>query len=394
MSMWFSGTAVMPQLASLWHAGYDVTAWLTLSVQLGFVIGALVSSVFTLPDVFHAPRFIAFCMVLGAVSNAGFAFAADRNIAVALLMRFLTGAALAGVYPPGMKVLAGWFREGRGSALGWMVGALAFGSAMPHAVNAFGAIHSDNWRYVVLFCSGQSLIAAVLVMMFIHDGPYASPSQPFDLTQATQVFRNRTVRLANFGYFGHMWELYSLWSWAAVLLTAATTKTGAMAGATMTTQELRLAAFTVIASGLIGCVWAGQVSDRASHDDANARIAQRAKVTIWSMGVSGACCLLMALAFGHIYIVLLVSLVWGIAVVADSAQFSAIVSEASDPRYVGTALTVQTALGFLLTVISIRFTAWLAGQYGWNWAAASLAIGPILGIWAMSGIAKKNPEPL
>ena len=386
MSMWFSGTAVMPQLASLWHAGYDVTAWLTLAVQLGFVTGALVSSVFTLPDVFHAPRFIAFCMVLGAVCNAGFAFAADKNIALALFLRCLTGAALAGVYPPGMKVLAGWFREGRGSALGWMVGALAFGSAMPHAVNAFGAIHSDNWRNVVLFCSGQALVAAFLVWMFVHDGPFAAPSQPFDLSQATQVFRNRTVRLANFGYFGHMWELYSLWSWAAVLLAAAT----AGGSAPMPPTALRMAAFTVIASGFIGCVWAGRVSDQASHEDANARIAQRAKVTIWSMAVSGTCCLLMALAFGRTLLVLLISLVWGIAVVADSAQFSAIVSEASDARYVGTALTLQTALGFLLTVISIRFTSWFAAHYGWNWAAASLAIGPVLGVWAMLGLGRKS----
>src|SRR3954471_15374545 len=196
MSLWFAGTAVIPQLSAIWQAGLGVSAWITLAVQLGFVTGALLLATFNVADVFHAPRVLAISALAGALLNAGFAFTADRNIALAIFLRFLTGAALAGTYPTGMKILAGWFRQGRGLALGIMVGALALGSASPHAVNAFGGM---RWQSVVLASSVMAVVAACIAAFGVREGPYAAPQPPFDFHKIGDTFRDRKLRLANFG---------------------------------------------------------------------------------------------------------------------------------------------------------------------------------------------------
>jgi MFS family permease len=385
MSLWFAGTAVLPKLAQIWHTGIGVSAWLTLAVQLGFVSGALLMATFNVADVLHAPRVVAISAVAGALFNAAFALVADQHIFAAVALRFLTGAALAGVYPTGMKILSGWFRRGRGTALGILVGALAIGSALPHGVNALGGVSEGNWRLVVLSSSALAIIGATLVALFVHDGPYAAPSPPFDISQVTEIlsFRNRRLGLANLGYLGHMWELYSMWGWIALLLTQSALMSNSQI------VNVKALSFAAIAIGAVGCWWAGRVSDRivpnsiAVTSDHDARVRQRARVTIIAMAVSGACCLLTAALFNYFYAVVAIAMVWGISVVADSAQFSAVISEVADPQYMGTALTLQTAMGFLLTVISIRLTAAIGEHFGWQWAAASLAVGPALGIWAM-----------
>jgi len=371
MSPWFSATVVLPQLEKLWQAGIGLSAWLTMAVQLGFVVGGLVSALFNLPDRFSAPRLFAISSVLAAVVNAFFAAVAEEHQLAALVMRFLTGAFLAGVYPPGMKILAGWFRDGRGTALGILVGALTVGKALPYSVAAAGDL---PWRVIVLSSSGLAVLGAALVALGVKEGPYAAPQPPLDLHQIGAVFRNRGSRLANFGYFGHMWELYSMWGWIALLL-------GASAGGPG--PGVALASFLSIAVGAVGCLWAGWAADAGEAPSPEARVARRARVTIVAMGVSGACCLLAAVFFQHFWLLVIICLVWGAAVVADSAQFSTIVSEVSDRRYVGTALTVQTAIGFLLTVVSLRVVGAIGVTYGWNWAAASMALGPALGILAM-----------
>jgi len=379
MSVWFAGTAVLPQLMKAWGAELGLASWLTLAVQLGFVTGALLSAIFNLADVFHAPRLVVLSMIAAAAANAAFALTATQSIPAAILFRFLTGVFLAGVYPPAMKILAGWFRQGRGLALGILIGALGIGSAIPHGLSALGTITADNWKYVVLACSAQAVFGAVMVAAFVHDGPFAAPLARFDIRQVTEIFRNRRLALANFGYFGHMWELYSWWAWIAVVFS----QSARMAESLRSPAFIEMVSFFAMAMGGIGCTWAGAYSDRASVEDAAARIWQRYKTTIIAMAVSGSSALLTALFFHNFYAVLVLALFWGISISADSAQFSAIVSEVSDPSYVGTALTLQTALGFLLTVISIRITAYIGQHSGWRWAAASLAIGPALGIIAM-----------
>lgn len=379
MSLWFTGTAVLPQVTPLWHAGLSLTSWLTIAVQIGFAVGALSFALFNVPDVFSPITVLVVSSIAAAGVNAAFAREAQNPLS-AILLRGATGFFLAGVYPTGMKIIAGWFQRGRGLALGIMIGALSVGSAVPHGVNSVAAI---PWRGVVLASSVFALLAAAVVALGVREGPFAMPQSRLDLSQIGEIVRNRRLRLANLGYLGHMWELYAMWGWIAVVFAAA---------AHWPRMEYEASAAGVIAIGAVGCVWAGVVSDRLQHASELDRIAQRAKVTIIAMTVSALCCALAALVFDFPPVLLIVALIWGIAVIADSAQFSAIISEVAEKRYMGTALTMQTALGFLLTAFSIRATAALAAHYGWRWGLASMAIGPVLGICAMRGLMRTSPN--
>ena len=364
MGLWFGVSAVGPQIAAEWRLDATETSWLTLAVQLGFVAGTLLSATLNLPDVIRARHLFAICALLAAAANALLAWAAD-GIAAAVVLRFLTGLFLAGVYPPGMKIIASWFRSGRGLALGVLVGALTLGKASPYLVNALG---SENWRTNTVLASLVALLSPLIVLLFVGDGPYALPNQPFDPSQIVRVFTNRGVRLANFGYFGHMWELYAMWTWAPVLLRASIRESGDPA------WLAEAASFAVIGAGAAGCVAAGFVADRVG----------RPVVASAAMAVSGACCLTIGLLFGKSPVALIaLAAVWGASVVADSAQFSACVTEYSDPRYLGTALTMQTCIGFLITTLSIGALPLAVEHLGWTWAFAVLAPGPLLGIVAM-----------
>jgi MFS family permease len=377
MSLWFTGTAVIPQITTLWHSGLALTSWLTIAVQIGFAAGAITFALFNIPDVFSPIKVLVVSAVAAAAANALFAFVA-ANPLPAILLRGATGFFLAGVYPVGMKIIAGWFQRGRGLALGIMIGALTVGSAVPHAVNSLGRV---PWQGVVLLGSGQALLGALIVAIAVREGPFAMPPSRFDPAQILEIVRNRPLRLANLGYLGHMWELYSMWGWIAVIFSVS-------AGWSRSMFEAMAA--LAIAIGAVGCIWAGAASDRLQDQSAGIRVAQRARVTIIAMAISAACCVLAALALHRPAILIPLSLVWGIAVIADSAQFSTIISEVSDKNYVGTALTSQVALGFLLTAAVIRLMAAIADHYGWSWALASMALGPVLGIWAMSGLLSRR----
>ncbi|HEV3470676.1 MAG TPA: MFS transporter [Pyrinomonadaceae bacterium] len=364
MSLWFSASAVVPALRAEWRLTEGEAGWLTTAVQLGFVAGTLLSALLNLPDVLSARKLFTLCAVAGAATNACFGLLAE-SFAVGVLLRFLVGFFLAGVYPPGMKVMATWFRRGRGTALGVLVGALTLGKAAPYLFNAVG---SADWRVNVLAASASAVAGGLVVLLFVGDGPHATAAAKFDIRQVARVFSNRGVRLANFGYFGHMWELYAMWTWAPVMIRASLAERGAPA------SLAEAAVFLVIGAGAAGCVAAGLWADRAG----------RTAVTSVAMCVSGACCVLVGFLYGaHPALLLGVAALWGASVVADSAQFSTCVTELGDPRYMGTALTVQTCCGFLLTTASIHLVPVLAEAVGWRYAFAALAPGPLLGTLAM-----------
>ena len=376
MAPWFSASAVAPTLAREWHLSPSGTAWLTISVQLGFVAGALVSAILTLADRWSARRLVVVSAAFAAIATLAVAFAPGPRIGMAC--RLLTGAALAGVYPPGMKMVAGWFREGRGLAIGTLVGALTLGSAAPHLVR--WAAPPDAWRVVLVIAAIGALVGGLLVLVVPNDGPYAAPSPPFSWSAAPRLLKDRAVALANLGYLGHMWELYAMWTWIAVFVTESErVRLGAEADVT---ARAALVTFAVVGIGALGCWLGGKYADRWG----------RTLVTSAAMLVSATCAVAVGLFFGSPLALLVpVLLVWGISVVADSAQFSAAVSELAPPDYVGTALTLQTSLGFLLTCATIYLLPAVAAKIGWRWSMSVLAIGPALGVWAMLAL-RRRPE--
>ncbi|MBW3660806.1 MAG: MFS transporter [Gemmatimonadetes bacterium] len=373
MTPWFSASAVLPRLVEIWDLSPSQGAWLTIAVQLGFVAGALASALLTLADVIPPRRLFLLGCLGAAAANALLLVAGGATTAIPL--RFATGAFLAAVYPPAMKSMATWFRAGRGTAIGVLVGALTIGSATPHLVNGLGG---EDWRVVVVTTSILTLLGGVVAEVAGSEGPFPFPRARFDPRMAGRVMADRGVRLASFGYFGHMWELYAMWSWFLVF-----------SGDVLAFHEVAdagrraaFATFAVIAVGAGGCWLGGRWGDRWG----------RTRTTILAMSVSGACALTIgAMVSFPPLLVLAIGLVWGVSVVADSAQFSTAVTEVADQRYVGTALTLQTAIGFTLTVATIWLVPLVRETVGWWGAFAILAPGPALGVLAMERL-RRSPE--
>jgi MFS family permease len=307
-------------------------------------------------------------MIVSSLGAAGvnlILLAAD-DASLAIPLRFLTGAFLAGLYPPALKLMATWFTKGRGTALGVMVGALTVGSALPHLVNALGGL---EWEVVVVVTSIATAAGALIVWVLVREGPFPFPRAVFDVRQARLVFTDRRIRLTSLGYFGHMWELYAMWAWFVVFFRSSLAERGSVDGA-----GAAAATFAVIGIGGLGCYAGGVLGDRWG----------RARLNLWSLAVSGTCAALAGLTFGGPpWLVLLVALVWGFAIVADSAQYSTLVTEHADQRYVGTALTLQLAAGFLLTVVTIWLIPWFEEATSWRFAFLLLVPGPLVGIVAM-----------
>jgi MFS family permease len=368
MSLWFAGSAVAAQFARQWSLTPGETGWLTTIVQLGFVCGTAVAALLNLADVIPSRVFFSIAALLGAAANAGVVVSA--SYATALVLRFFTGFALAGVYPPAMKMASTWFRARRGLAIGTVVGALTVGKATPYLVHA---LPNAGPAAVVLTASGCATVAALLIALFYRDGPYPFPPRPFSWRLVGDVFERRRWRLATGGYLGHMFELYSFWTWIPVFIGASVAAEGVPAGA-HTSALVSLVAFGTIAIGGIGCVWGGLAADARGRE----------RLVMLAMALSGSCALLIPFAYGRtLWVLGPLAWAWGFFVIADSAQFSALVTEAVEPHAVGTALTVQTSLGFLLTMVSIQLIPPLVAAVGWRWAFPILALGPVCGIAAI-----------
>ncbi len=357
LATWFAATAAVPA----WIAGGRITAaeaaWLTASVQLGFVLGTLAFAVFAVPDRLPSRLLFAACAADAAIATLLLVLVPPAGW-LALLLRGIAGAAMAGVYPVGMKLAAGWARGDLGLLIGLLVGALTLGSAAPHLVPAL--LGRPDPARVFLAAGILALVGAALILLF-REGPLVALRPPFRPGQMALAWREPHLRLANAAYLGHMWELYAMWAWIGLYLGEAGLGGGALV-------------FAVIAAGGLGSVAAGWLADRFD----------RARVTAAIMLASGAAAMLVVPAtHAAAGLGIAVALVWGLTIVADSAQFSASVVRFAPPEYVGTMLTVQTCAGFLLTVGTIRLTAWMVPQFGWGGAFAVLGLGPWLGAVAM-----------
>jgi MFS family permease len=374
LSVWFSASAVVPALRTEWAASAGAAVWLTASVQLGFVTGAILSTGLNLPDRLQPNLLMAGSAAAAAGCTALFGLVAD-GLGQGVPLRFATGICLAGVYPVGMKLTASWSDPTRrGRAFGVLIGALTLGSALPHLIDGLGEL---PWRTVMLAAAGCGAVGAVIAVALVRSGPYlAGPAPPPHPRYVLTMFAERAPRLVNLGYFGHMWELYALWTWLPSFLLAGASGSAALPGSGSAPKSgVGLLTFVSIGlAGVVGCLLGGWAADRFG----------RSRAAETALAVSGGCCLLSPLFFGAGAGPLLAfSVIWGAAVIADSGVFSTALSEVADRRYVGTALTAQTAIGFALTVVTISLVPVLADAVGWRWAFWLLVPGPVIGAIAM-----------
>lgn len=367
MSVWFAANAVAPQLAQRWALSPTEAGWLSTVVQLGFVLGTALAALLNLADTLPSRWYFAGAATAAAAVNAALLLAPDYRWALA--SRLLTGVCLAGVYPPAMKMTATWFLERRGLAIGVVVGALTIGKATPYLVHA---LPGAGVTPVVLCASVAAVVAALLVGTSYRDGPAPFPRRPFTFALIGVVLRDRQYRQVLGGYCGHMLELYACWIWLPAFLAASALARGESAASS--DGWVSMLSFIVIAAGAVGCVLGGVLSDRVGA----------VRLVVSAMLVSGLCALLTPFAFGAPALLLVpLLLVWSVAVIADSAQFSTLVTRVVAPHAIGTALTLQISIGFLVTTITIQLVPLIVNVIGWRYAFPVLALGPALGIAAI-----------
>jgi MFS family permease len=363
-SLWFAGNAIVPELQRDWGLADQSIAYITSAVQLGFISGTLIFAFLAIADRFSPRRVFFCCSVTGAVANSALLFVVE-GLPTLLVLRFITGFFLAGIYPVGMKIAAGWYEKGLGRALGYLVGALVLGTAFPHLIRGLGS--ELPWQYVIVGVSALAIMGGALMLLLVPDGPHLPTGSKFDPRSLVIIFRSRAFRASAFGYFGHMWELYALWAFIPVWIMAYAENTSAV-------LSIPLWSFLVIAVGFLGCVIGGVVSQKAGS----------ARVAATQLFISGICCALSPFFFNAglpLFMAFLV--VWGISVIGDSPQFSALNAENAPREYVGSALTIVNSIGFLITVFSIQLISFLLPLIGPQYIFLLLLPGPLIGLWAL-----------
>jgi MFS family permease len=351
----------MGDLQQAWGIGSAALGYMTASVQFGFIFGTFLFAFFAVSDR-YSPRIIfSLCSVLGALANLGICLGAD-GLPSLMMLRFITGFFLAGVYPVGMKIAAGWYEKGLGRALGFLVGALVVGTAFPHLLKSIG--RSVAWESVIVAISIISSAGGLLMFWLVPDGPYLFKGAQFSGRAFFAIFRSKNLRAAAFGYFGHMWELYTLWAFVPLYL-------GKYLAKNTVTAHVSFWAFCVIAAGLLGCVGGGLMSKKMGS----------AKVAFIQLAASGGCCLVSVFMYQAALTVFLCFLIfWGIVVAGDSPQFSALTARTAPQESVGSALTIVNCIGFSITIISIHLVNYLADFVSANYILLFLLPGPLFGL--------------
>jgi predicted MFS family arabinose efflux permease len=372
-ALWFAGNAVVADLQIELGLGPEAVGWMTSAVQLGFIAGTLISAVLAISDRFSPRLIFLFSCLLGAAFNL--CILATNSVTMLLGLRFLTGVTLAGIYPVGMKIAAGWYREGLGKAIGFLVGALVVGTALPHLVRALGG--SAPWQVVMASISGVAVLGGVMLALWVPDGPYLNQTAKLEGNAVRSVFSVPKFRASAFGYFGHMWELYTLWTFVPILLARFAMERG-LAGV-----DLPLWSFLIIGIGGVGCAVGGLLSKKFGS----------AKVAAVQLFASGLCCLALPLIFTTSLPVFLAFLLfWGIVVVGDSPQFSTLNAQTAPREFVGSGLTIANAVGFAITIPSIELFNFLSISMPIEWLFPLLAIGPALGLFALRPLMLKKQE--
>lgn len=365
-SLWFAGNAILPDLQREWSLGEHAVGTVTSAVQLGFILGTLLFAFLNVSDRFSPRLVFLACALLGAFANAAIGVLPQlaEPYAGLIALRFLTGFFLAGIYPVGMKIAAGWYRHGLGAALGYLVGALVIGTALPHLVRGMG--QSLPWLAVLWWLSVLAVAGGALMFALVPDGPYVAKGTKFEGRAMIAILRSPDLRAPALGYFGHMWELYTFWALVPLMLAGY----AAMHHAPL---NVSLASFAIIAAGAVGCVGGGIVSGLTGS----------AKVAFSQLALSGLCCLLSPLAFLLPQPAFLAfMLTWGIFVVGDSPQFSALTAANAPKAFVGSALTMVNCIGFAITVVSIQLTTTMSAWIPLEFLFVPVAVGPAAGLLA------------